>query len=88
MKTILKEIQEERTRQDKKWGEQNYKPIEWIAILLEEVGEVAKEAVDFHFGNTSYTQKHLITRYRKELVQVAAVAIAMIECLDRNKQNL
>lgn len=58
MKTIFEEIQEERTRQDNKWGEQNHKPIEWIAILTEKVGEVAN------------CQIH---KYREELIQVAAV---------------
>ena len=39
----------------------------------QEVGEASKAAVEYNYRE-----------YRKELIQVAAVAIAMIECLDRN----
>lgn len=85
---IFKEINQERTLQDNKWGEQNHKPIEWIAILTEEVGEASKEAVDFHFNKNSTTQKYQIKRCREELVQVAAVAIAIIEYIDRNNHDL
>ena len=31
----------ERDRQDAKWGEQNHNPPVWLAILTEEVGELA-----------------------------------------------
>ncbi len=82
IKKIFKEIQDERERQDKKWGEQNHFPIEWIGILTEEVGEASKEAVDAHFGNKP--KKECLSRYREELIQVAALAVQMIECLDRD----
>jgi hypothetical protein len=101
METILNEIKEERARQNKKWGEQNHSVIEWQGILMEEVGEAAKEAVDYHFNIgiqkaienapgcppdiiVSDIQGGRLSRYRKELIQVAAVAVQMIECLDRN----
>jgi len=78
---ILLEVVEERRRQDKKWGEQNHPPCEWIAILTEEVGEAAEEALNIRF---QYENRGLsITGLRAELVQVAAVAVAFIECLDR-----
>ncbi|WP_025184035.1 MazG-like family protein [Leptospira kirschneri] len=78
---ILSEINQERDRQDSRWGEQNHRPIEWIPILGEEVGEVNKAALESYFsgGIKDYSE------YRKELIQVAAVAIAMIESYDRNK---
>lgn len=96
--TIYEEIQDERTRQNEKWGEQNHLPIEWIAILTEEVGEASKEALDHHFINglgdsygldcsdkaKSIIQQERMKKYRKEIIQVAAVAVQMIECLDRN----
>ena len=93
---ILEQVKRERECQDEKWGEQNHKGIEWIAILTEEVGEAAKEAVDYHFKNPYVNAANMKiypdqgiqnarkARYRKELVQVAAVAVAMIESLDRN----
>lgn len=86
-KNIFREINEERNRQDAKWGEQNHKPIEWIAILTEKVGEVAKEVVDFHFNDNKEVANCQIHKYREELIQVAAVTVSMIECLDRNINN-
>lgn len=98
MEKILEKIQEEMRRQDKKWGEQNHPPIKWIAILVEEVGEASKESVDHHFEyqvksleekELSLVAKNLQTQrllnYRRELVQVAAVAIQMIRSLERNE---
>ena len=96
---IYQQIESERIRQNEKWGEQNHKPIEWIGILTEEVGEVAKEAADYHFKNPylngqgelqdvledDVVQTIRLKDYRKELIQVAAVAVQMIECLDRNE---
>lgn len=93
MKRILEEIKSERARQNEKWGEQNHKPIEWIAILSEEVGEASKESVDHHFKNLDCykrtpSEAYQILRlkeYRKELIQTAAVAVQMVESLDRNE---
>lgn len=77
---ILDEIREERKAQDKKWGEQNHGPFKWLAILGEEVGEANRAAL------TLGCSKDLVL-YRNELIQVAAVAVAMIECLDRGIWN-
>lgn len=75
---VVREVVAERVRQDSKWGEQNHNPAEWLAVLTEEVGEVAQEVLRARFGGRG------LLAYRKELVQVAAVAVAMIECLDRD----
>lgn len=69
----LLEVSLERCRQDKKWGEQNHHPFKYLAILGEEVGEANKAAIEGDWNN-----------YRVELIQVAAVAVAMIQCFDRN----
>lgn len=74
MRSAIKQILDERARQDEKWGEQNHHPIGWIAIAAEELGEAAKEALEQHYQS-----------YRIELIQVAAVAVAAIESLDRGK---
>lgn len=96
MENILNEIKQERFNQNEKWGEQNHMAIEWIAILTEEVGEASKEALDWHFRNpvknehgdrvpaSDEVQLQRLKDYRKELIQTAAVAVQMIECLDRN----
>lgn len=72
MENIFKEIKGERESQDKKWGKQLHHPIMWCAILGEEVGEVNKAALEDNWDE-----------YKNELIQVAAVAVAMVECLER-----
>lgn len=74
---VLDLIGAERRRQVALWGAQEHEPAMWLAILAEEVGEVAKEIAEgrldpFHSDD-----------YRTELIHVAAVAAAAIECLDR-----
>lgn len=69
---VLVEVRSERIRQDATWGEQNHHPLYWLAILGEEVGEANEAAL-----RQSYSE------YRKELLQVAAVAVAAIESFDR-----
>ena len=77
-------ILDERISQEIKWGVQNHSPIEWCAILMEEVGETAKEAHEFHFKKY-YKDTGQLQRYQEELIQVAAVALAMLESLQRNE---
>ncbi|KKL88784.1 hypothetical protein LCGC14_1921240 [marine sediment metagenome] len=72
---IFDEIAEERKRQDAEWDEQNHHPHKWTDILMEEVGEVSKALLE---GS-------LLT-CRDELIQVAAVCVAMIESLDRGSK--
>ena len=81
---FLFEICEERDRQNEKWGVQNHSPIEWTSILMEEVGEVSREALEYHFKKF-YKDTGQLARYEKELIQVAAVALAMLESLHRNE---
>ena len=76
---VLREVNDERRRQDDKWGEQNHDPFCYLTILMEEVGELAQAALHARFGG------HAAGTMRKEAVQVAAVAVAIIECLDRDK---
>lgn len=64
--------------------EYEFKPFERVLTkILEEVGEVAKEINEINFN-----QKKDISNYRKELIQVCAVAVArlekMIELVDKN----
>jgi NTP pyrophosphatase (non-canonical NTP hydrolase) len=69
----------ERDRQDEKWGEQNHDPFTYLVILTEEVGEFAQAALHNRFGGEQSN------RMREEAVQVAAVALAIVECLDRGR---
>jgi len=82
MEKILQDIRNERNRQDKKWGEQNHHPMEWLAILGEEYGEACKGALEAHFPGYGITGDY--SDYRKELIEVAAVVVAAIECLDKS----
>lgn len=79
-KAVLIEVELERRKQDEKWGEQNHNPADWLMILGEEFGEASKAALEAKFAHNDGGRS-----YRKELIQVAAVAVAMIESLDRGK---
>lgn len=77
-------VAEERLRQDSKWGEQNHDPEWWLAILMEEVGELAQAVLETHFDNgVDARAKGGVENIRKEAVQCAAVALAMVEYIDR-----
>lgn len=78
---VGQEVDKECLRQREKWGVKYHSPIEWIAILTEEVGEAAKEAVQLCLDK----REKSLGNYRKELLQVAAVAVSAIECLERQK---
>ena len=82
MKEIINELIHERSNQDKKWGEQNHNQFEWLAILMEEIGEASKELTDCLVLKN---HTNLLINYRKEMIQVGAVVIAMIESFDRNE---
>lgn len=91
---ILSMINEERVRQIEKWGFQEHNYAEWMAILAEEVGESAKEAVDYHFKNpvkdwtgnyvppSHKEQSDRLSRLKKELIQTAAVCVQILEQID------
>lgn len=82
---ILAEVYMERKSQDSKWGIQNHDQMTWLGILAEEFGEAAKEVNELYFRpDMNQTKGHLTKRVREELIQTAAVAVAMIESLDRN----
>lgn len=75
--SALASVLDERRKQDAKWGEQNHDPITWSAILTEECGEFAEAAFHDKFGG------HAAAGLRNEAVQVSAVALQIVECLDR-----
>lgn len=71
---ILQKINIERSRQDEKWGFPQINSIpEWGIILGEEVGEAMQEMNEIRFREKGMDS--LIA----ELIQVAAVAVAIIE---------
>lgn len=80
-------IDNERNRQDAKWGEQNYPPQLWTGILMEEVGEYAEAVNETVFDNGKGHIKGGYENMMTELTHVAAVAVGAIECLIRNKTS-
>lgn len=68
-------ILDERDRQDSKWGPQDHTLPEWVTILMEEVGELAAAVLCHKFGNDDHPELD----WRKEAIQVAAVALSMCE---------
>lgn len=89
---ILDEVLNERLNQDDKWGLQNHCPKGWLMILAEEFGEANKAVLEscvFKDGRLSSINREMLKKgkdsYRNELIQIAAVAVAMVECLDRDE---
>ena len=70
----IEDILAERGRQDGKWGQQNHDAGIWALILLEEIGEWAQAELHNKFSGEE------AGRQNNELIQVAAVAMAMLEC--------
>lgn len=65
---ILARIVHERERQKALWGGRLHTGSQWVALLAEELGEVAKAVME---GD--------VISYEGELVQLAAVAVAALE---------
>ena len=65
---IWKAIQDERRRQDAKWGRPSHSSQYWLVILIEEVGEIAQAIL-----------QRKLDEYVTALIQAAAVIVAMLE---------
>ena len=78
---IIDDILRERERQDEKWGSQRTNPpLYWLGILVEEVGELSKALIE-PVGPRELVAA-LAGEVRKELVQVAAVALCWLEAME------
>ena len=78
-------VNQERDRQDELWGEQNHHPVEWLSILGEEFGSACKAANQVYWKWIQNGIAQNYEEYEKEVTQVAAVAVAMLESLHRGK---
>ena len=74
MERVFSYIRRERAQQDAEWGVQNHTPEYWMVILMEEVGEACQAIC----GKTVSLRDYL-----DEVVHVAAVAVAALECHER-----
>lgn len=96
---VLSDITAERKRQDAKWGEQNW-PDGTGAPIWEAEAAAAKSATDANAQNGSVTYGDILieevyeamaesdaANLREELIQVAAVAVAWVEKIDRERMQ-
>lgn len=79
---ILQGIIEERDRQDNKWGLQKHDLGVWMLILTEEVGEASEAALRTIFGNPDN-----ISDFEEEVLQVAEVAVKILEFVRRARET-
>lgn len=70
-------INHELLLQDGKWGAQRHSPSDWLAILVEEVGELAQAVLKETFPLDE--EDHGDHSIEHELIQVAAVAIQWLQ---------
>ena len=71
---LHRDVADERRRQESIWGKQTHSDEWWLAVLTEEVGEAAQGVLHEHFGGPC--------KSRREVVQIAAVALSWLECID------
>ena len=84
-KAVLAKINDERIRQQDKWGEQNHHDFAWLAILSEEFGEVGRAVCEQL--NNKYGKLALRENLEIELIQTVAVCVAWIECIRRREKD-
>lgn len=75
----VEDVLTERRMQDDIWGVQNHHPAYWLAIMGKQVGQFGSAVLNREW----WTDRESATRVlRDEAVQMAAVALAIIECID------
>lgn len=83
------DVEEECREQEEQWGGNGDRakqpPALWLSVLVEEVGEASKEVCE-GWDDSDHVLKHQ-PALRRELVQVAAVAISWIEAIDASVGN-
>ncbi len=77
--TALEQILRERVHQDATFGVQDHDLAYWNVILTEQVGQMSQAVCDMRWGGKTDAA------VRHQAVQVAAVALAIIECIDRGE---
>lgn len=82
---ILRRVAKERGRQDKKHGDQNKNDLPmWMVVLMEEVGEVARNIYEYETCQP-HSRTLRLRAAKKELIEVAAVAVAMVEAIEEGR---
>lgn len=86
--SVLGDVDEERDRQVALFGVQNHHPAYWLAILGKQVGQLGEAVVQREWaskGDLGSPWHHAQNKIRDEAIQVAAVAVALAECIDRGE---
>ncbi|MCC6419517.1 MAG: hypothetical protein IT429_14890 [Gemmataceae bacterium] len=77
LESVLAEVREERQQQDARWGgpehDDRHSPWDWVAITVRHLGLAAED------GGQGVDP----VRYRRQMIRVAALAVAAVEALDR-----
>lgn len=80
-------VKAERRRQDALWGDQSENhPFEWLGILGEEFGELCEAVNETCFQNPAHPERGGYEKIIKEAIQVAAVAVAIVEAMNARLQ--
>lgn len=79
LENVLSLVLAEYDRQNIKWGKQDHDNYHWLAILTEEVGELAQAILHDEFGGSCAGNVQI------ELIHVAAVAVQWLECIERKR---
>jgi len=77
---IVREILAERDKQDAAWGTPNKTFHTFLVVLQEEIGEACHEWHAEHYPTDKDVGSY--SGLRRELIQVAAVALEMVESFD------
>lgn len=94
--SALGEVYAERERQDAKWGEQNHPDGTATGMGEQRMADLARRLCDAAHKAGQGTWRHILdeevreafaeadpAKLRAELIQVAAVAVAWVEAIDR-----
>jgi hypothetical protein len=80
VRRVLADVEWERDKQNQQWGGNEHDdlhgPRDWAAFITEHLGKALDEA-----EREREPERH--SRYRRRLVEVAAVAVAAVETYDR-----
>jgi hypothetical protein len=101
---VLDAVAQERSRQDERWGEQNWpvtgvkfgqaardnyaKKLEIVRAQNEHRATTKSlwwDGIFMEEGLEALTEENYSQKQEDELIQVAAVAVAMVECIRRNR---
>lgn len=99
-RSVLDEVEGERLAQDVRWGRQDHPDGTGVAPIDRTMAQVAQSRCEIAFENGRGTYRHILdeevaeafaesdpARLRAELIQVAAVAVAWVEAIDRRERN-